>query len=100
VCRMREAGRNPSATRCFDYLEDKHLLVMLDNLEHLLAAGPVIAGLLSAKRRAQGPRHQSQRAARVRRTLPARATTRAGTGHCGDADQQGRMVTEMVNAVA
>ena len=44
---LREAGRKPLRDTLFEYLEDKHLLLVLDNLEHLLSAGPLIAELLS-----------------------------------------------------
>jgi predicted ATPase/DNA-binding CsgD family transcriptional regulator len=44
---LREAGRKPLRDTLFDYLEDKHLLVVLDNLEHLLSAVSLIADLLS-----------------------------------------------------
>jgi predicted ATPase len=44
---LREAGRKPLRDTLFDYLADKHLLLVLDNLEHLLSAGSLIAELLS-----------------------------------------------------
>jgi predicted ATPase/DNA-binding CsgD family transcriptional regulator len=45
---LREAGRKPLRDTLRDYLQDKHLLLVLDNLEHLLSAGPMIAELLLA----------------------------------------------------
>jgi predicted ribonuclease YlaK len=39
---LREAGRKQLRDTLLDYLEDKHLLLVLDNLEHLLSAGPMI----------------------------------------------------------
>jgi len=44
---LREAGRKPLRDTLFDYLEDKHLLLVLDNLEHLLSAASLIGELLS-----------------------------------------------------
>jgi transcriptional regulator with XRE-family HTH domain len=45
---LREAGRKPLRDTLSDYLKDKHLLLVLDNLEHLLAAGSMIGEVLSA----------------------------------------------------
>lgn len=37
-----------SLFRLHDYLRDRHLLLVLDNFEHMLAAAPQVAGLLAA----------------------------------------------------
>jgi predicted ATPase/DNA-binding CsgD family transcriptional regulator len=44
---LREAGRRALTETLFDYVHDKHLLLLLDNLEHLPAAGHFIGRLLS-----------------------------------------------------
>jgi predicted ATPase/transcriptional regulator with XRE-family HTH domain len=45
---LRETGGRPLRDVLAAYLRDKRLLLVLDNVEHLLAAAPVVAGLLSA----------------------------------------------------
>ena len=44
MCELKQA----SAAALTDYLRAKHILLVLDNCEHLLAAGPDIAALLAA----------------------------------------------------
>jgi predicted ATPase/DNA-binding XRE family transcriptional regulator len=44
---LREAGRKSLRETLREYLQDKHLLLVLDNFEHLLEAGPTVADLLS-----------------------------------------------------
>ena len=48
VLGLREAGGKPVRELVHEYLGDKRLLLVLDNLEHLLEAAPEIAGLLAA----------------------------------------------------
>ncbi len=48
ACGLREAGDRPVAARLADWLADRDLLLVLDNMEHLLAAVPEIAALLGA----------------------------------------------------
>ena len=43
---QREAAGTPLAATMQAYLQDKHLLIVLDNFEHLLAAAPAVVGLL------------------------------------------------------
>ncbi|MDQ4076149.1 MAG: NB-ARC domain-containing protein, partial [Chloroflexota bacterium] len=45
---VREEGGQPLIERLKGYLGDKHLLLLLDNFEHLLAAGPEVTDLLAA----------------------------------------------------
>ena len=45
---VRDAGGQPLGEQLADYLQDKHLLVVLDNVEHLLTAAPDVAVLLAA----------------------------------------------------
>ena len=45
---LRESGGQPIADTLKDYLKDKKLLLVLDNLEHLLDAAPDVAGLLKS----------------------------------------------------
>jgi predicted ATPase len=44
---LRETGGRSMREVLFDHLAAKHLLLLLDNLEHLLAAAPAIADLLA-----------------------------------------------------
>lgn len=44
---VREGGGHDSAGALVDYLQPLHLLLVLDNFEQLLPAGPVVAQLLS-----------------------------------------------------
>jgi predicted ATPase/DNA-binding CsgD family transcriptional regulator len=48
ACGLRETGDRPVAARLADWLSDRDLLLVLDNMEHLLAAVPEISGLLGA----------------------------------------------------
>src|SRR5215213_4741664 len=43
---VREASDRPIAARLRDFLSEKHLLLILDNFEHLLEAAPLVAELL------------------------------------------------------
>jgi predicted ATPase/DNA-binding CsgD family transcriptional regulator len=43
-----EAGDEPLLTRLQRYLRSRHLLLLLDNFEHVIAAAPLLAELLSA----------------------------------------------------
>ncbi len=45
---LREAQERPTREVLQDYLREKHLLLVLDNLEHVLGAAPEVAGLLEA----------------------------------------------------
>ena len=45
---IRDAGDQPLADRLAEYLSDKHLLLLLDNFEHLLEAAPRLPDLLRA----------------------------------------------------
>jgi predicted ATPase len=49
---VREGGR-PLLTSLKDYLRDKHLLLVLDNLEQLVSAASIVAELLAAAPRLQ-----------------------------------------------
>jgi len=44
---VRDAGPEPLADRLAAYLRGKRLLLVLDNFEHLIAAGPLVADLLA-----------------------------------------------------
>jgi non-specific serine/threonine protein kinase len=48
---VRETGDQPLTQRLTTALRDKHLLLVLDNFEQVLAASPVLASLLGACRR-------------------------------------------------
>ena len=43
-----EGGERPLLDYLLDYLRDKHLLLLLDNFEQIIAAAPVLANLLSS----------------------------------------------------
>ncbi|HZO28908.1 MAG TPA: tetratricopeptide repeat protein [Chloroflexota bacterium] len=45
---LREAGGRSLRDTVMSYLRDKHLLLLLDNFEHILAAAPALAGVLAA----------------------------------------------------
>lgn len=45
---VREAGHEPLETTLIDYLRDKHLLLVLDNMEHVLPVVPAIGRILAA----------------------------------------------------
>ena len=45
---IRDGGEQPLAERVAAVLRPRQLLLVLDNVEHLLAAAPVVAGLLAA----------------------------------------------------
>jgi predicted ATPase/class 3 adenylate cyclase len=45
---VRQAGGQPLEERLRDELQDRELLLLLDNFEHLVAAAPLVAGLLLA----------------------------------------------------
>ena len=45
---MKEADGKPNVEALKDYLRDRNMLLVLDNLEHLPAAGPILAELLAA----------------------------------------------------
>ncbi len=47
---IRDDGREPVQVRLTDYLRRKRLLLVLDNFEHVVAAGPRLAELLEACR--------------------------------------------------
>src|SRR6266480_3988762 len=46
-----EGGERPLLEQVLDYLRDKHLLLLLDNFEQIIAATPVLADLLSSCQR-------------------------------------------------
>ncbi len=46
-----EGGERPLLEQVLDYLRDKHLLLLLDNFEQIIAATPVLADLLSTCQR-------------------------------------------------
>jgi predicted ATPase/transcriptional regulator with XRE-family HTH domain len=45
---MRETSSRSLLDRLKDFLCDKHLLLLLDNFEHVIASGPLVAELLAA----------------------------------------------------
>jgi non-specific serine/threonine protein kinase len=45
---LREMGGRPLRDRLIAYLSERHMLVVLDNFEHVVAAAPEIAALLGA----------------------------------------------------
>jgi predicted ATPase/transcriptional regulator with XRE-family HTH domain len=45
---LRESGGQPTRELLHGYLREKHMLLLLDNLEHLLGATPEVAKLLAA----------------------------------------------------
>jgi predicted ATPase/DNA-binding CsgD family transcriptional regulator len=45
---LRDLGSRPLTERLFDYLRDRHVLLVLDNLEQLLDAALLVSELLSA----------------------------------------------------
>ncbi len=45
---LREAGDRPVAERLAEALRNRHLLLVLDNFEHLLEAAPLVSRLLAA----------------------------------------------------
>ena len=45
---VRDEGERPLPDRLRDYLADKQMLLLLDNVEHLAAAVPLVADLLAA----------------------------------------------------
>jgi predicted ATPase len=45
---VREPGAQPLLDSLADYLRDKHLLLLLDNFEQVVAAAPIVASLLEA----------------------------------------------------
>jgi predicted ATPase/DNA-binding CsgD family transcriptional regulator len=45
---VRDAGDRPLADRLVDFLWDRHLLLVLDNFEQVVAAAPLVGGLLAA----------------------------------------------------
>jgi predicted ATPase/DNA-binding XRE family transcriptional regulator len=45
---VRELEAEPLVTRLIEYLRDKHLLLVLDNFERLVEAGPLLVELLAA----------------------------------------------------
>lgn len=47
VLGIEEAGDQPLVTGLRTYLRDRHILLLLDNFEHLLGAAPFVAELLS-----------------------------------------------------
>lgn len=47
---IREGGGRPAFDNLRDYLADKRALLLLDNLEQVISAAPVVAGLLAATR--------------------------------------------------
>ena len=59
------------------FLAAKHLLLVLDNFEHVLAAAPFIGRLLACLSRAHGPRHQPRAARPARRGALPRVAARA-----------------------
>jgi predicted ATPase/DNA-binding SARP family transcriptional activator len=48
ACGLQETGALCRAAALRTYLQDKHLLLLLDNFEHLLPAAPMVADLLAA----------------------------------------------------
>ena len=45
---LREMGGRPLRNRLTDYLHERHVLLVLDNFEHVVAAAPEVAALLTA----------------------------------------------------
>jgi predicted ATPase/class 3 adenylate cyclase len=48
---IREGGGRPAFDNLREYLADKEVLLLLDNLEQVVSAAPVVAGLLAGARR-------------------------------------------------
>ncbi len=48
ILRIEEVPQQPLLARLCEYLHDKHLLLILDNCEHVLSACPLISDLLAA----------------------------------------------------
>ena len=48
---IREGGGRPAFENLKEYLADKQVFLLLDNLEQVVSAAPVVAGLLAATRR-------------------------------------------------
>jgi len=46
---VRESGDAPLREQLLSYLQDKQLLLVLDNFEHLLAASPIVAELIATR---------------------------------------------------
>ncbi len=46
---MREEGERPLSDRLRDFLATKELLLVLDNVEHLVEAAPVVGELLGPR---------------------------------------------------
>jgi predicted ATPase/DNA-binding CsgD family transcriptional regulator len=44
---LREMGGRPLRNRLTDYLHERHMLLVLDNFEHVVAAAPEVASLLT-----------------------------------------------------
>ena len=45
---VRDAGDRPLVERLAETLQERHLLIVLDNIEHVVEAAPVVADLLAA----------------------------------------------------
>jgi predicted ATPase/DNA-binding CsgD family transcriptional regulator len=45
---LREMGGRPLRNRLIDYLHERHVLLILDNFEHVVAAAPQVVALLTA----------------------------------------------------
>lgn len=50
ACDLQETDSTPLAERVRHYLQDKHLLLVLDNCEHLLDAVPIVAEVVQGAR--------------------------------------------------
>ena len=74
---LREYPGEPMLDTLTDYVRDKELLLVLDNVEQVLAAGPAIAGLLALGARTSRPRDEQGAAQSVRRVHVRRSAAGA-----------------------
>ena len=63
---VKEAGGRPLFDTLKSHLKQKHLLLILDNFEHLLLAAPTVSQLLSATRNLNIYRDQPRRSPHLR----------------------------------
>ena len=77
---LRETGGRPLVETLVSALRAKHMLLVLDNLEHLLDATPLIAELLVGSLETERPGHEPRGAAHLRRAGFSRS--RLGTSGC------------------
>ena len=88
---IRLEGGRPAAEVLDAFLRDKHLLLLFDNFEHLLAAADLV-GVVLASAGGEGADHQPGAAAVARRARGARAAP--GTAQSGAARNSGRPLSQ------